>query len=924
MLRQSAAHILQQALKIANSSEEQPVDARIDADKLLSLKLRLKILEVKKYPAEVFDVKHFLMPVNGQDAQVLTVRAKPGQRLHEQKHLTEMSIYSLEVRKLSIIGGILQAMDVPGFAHADHELKATLEDLIQKAQQSTVDSLAALQANPAVVFKPKEALAKFIDDLTVACNVPKGISGNSDEVINKIRASEKFFVADLNANRILINEYESAGKSYFSMDLPENNVLSDQQFSALQEIESHPNDDNRWFSYLPVWERNLIRRMNSAANFDNLFQSSAMQGLPGIKNARTNYMLVSDPQGNYQTLSNMVKTSTPDPYEMPERFRHEQTVMNIHQIINATKPIAETLRAEWADVLKDQTPKPLYYFQSLLSDNSESTYGAKVIAGESLIMTDRELVLAQDKAYRKVASDRPDLKIIAANDALNFYRVFNRVNSDTRWYLVNQLLDYAKPFINFSPQLLTPALVERQNIIKQAAACLKKLKLTSMISLRTNRRNATAFKVAYASILAENMGGTAIINCKSGKDRTGVHELYCRAMRIYFSEFNVLPNFDDTGELRLNFIKIFVAEFSSWKAQEAAAANTPGSLGLKDSQPSYLLCADIRSALDEHKLHTNSNDLASLNKSGKISKSEKMQTVATNKLDQAALSGRKAQRTIFSVKDQKQISAFTQAFKIKRLQADENDLANPYDFLNHHQSSANYLLPAAAQHKIINFVPDLRDKDKVPGVFSEKKTFSGDMFIEIVKLPPTIAAAEIFIQVLSSAPFIANLPADMDVEMLRKAFANKTPTLPMVTHFFAEKVSQGLTFNDPHTPASVAQTLISAYTDRTQKTIDGYRVPNAAYLEFAYAQIMAFRAQYPNDTMIIYRNTDHLLSMAYELVCLSGRIPYEKPRDTQKLNPPPAVIHFVAKTCADYKNLASGPANIPAPLPIAVHAIKVR
>lgn len=58
----------------------------------------------------------------------------------------------------------------------------------------------------------------------------------------------------------------------------------------------------------------------------------------------------------------------------------------------------------------------------------------------------------------------------------------------------------------------------------------KKLAVTATKNFSTDWRNKEEYKIALKRLLVEGMGGVIINNCKSGKDRTGLSEIYQHAM----------------------------------------------------------------------------------------------------------------------------------------------------------------------------------------------------------------------------------------------------------------------------------------------------------------------------------------------------------------------------------------------------------
>ncbi|MCW5583328.1 MAG: hypothetical protein KIT56_05510 [Gammaproteobacteria bacterium] len=289
----------------------------------------------------------------------------------------------------------------------------------------------------------------------------------------------------------------------------------------------------------------------------------------------------------------------------------EQTSFTAKQILDdLTKKAEKNLHEMWGE---DIGIKPLVFIQSLLSD----TLGGSI---------DNKLTAKQMKAILSIKNEYKGIELIAGNEPVNILRIF-AIQDKKRWEYVNQVIEYSNKFvaaINSRHGSLTEKQKNRLDLIQAARIELEKLQSSKGKHRKlmiTEGRNFEAYKAAYLSILVEAMGGIVSTNCKSGKDRTGIDEIYRHAMILYFEEKKKLPSFTDTGEDRQRFTEIFTHLFNTMKAQEAASANTPGSFGLKDS--AKMICGDIASALG--KTYKASNERAAMNKPQVFYEDEKRQ-----------------------------------------------------------------------------------------------------------------------------------------------------------------------------------------------------------------------------------------------------------------------------------------------------------
>jgi hypothetical protein len=87
------------------------------------------------------------------------------------------------------------------------------------------------------------------------------------------------------------------------------------------------------------------------------------------------------------------------------------------------------------------------------------------------------------------------------------------------------------------------------------------------------------------------------------------------AIEIYHQLYETLPQYDDAPQNRQKFVKVFVEIYRTRHHHKVANDNSPGSMGIKDE---YMLDQDIVAALNADPTdarHTESKQLAKLNKS---------------------------------------------------------------------------------------------------------------------------------------------------------------------------------------------------------------------------------------------------------------------------------------------------------------------
>lgn len=560
--------------------------------------------ERKKYPSPPYkynrETINFAKEGEKAREKVITYIQYNGSPLDET-HTATMVRESLLTRKLSIIAGILNAIDFT------KELTPGYLGITSQTQQKVLDFLSTFLEDDIIPFNNAEQTDVFIGQLIEKISEITGANKKAqEELIRQIRTAERYFVAEYKANQILINETKinNAGKSLIQVDDYFNNMLAPEQ--KLEFIQIHNQDKKQqptWFVLLPAWEQawllKIIPKDLTAdwSAFERLSQSSAMSHIPGIQNARMNYLVEFDGQ-EYTLLSRSFKTGTMVPYELPVPGDMlpqyvEQTALQV--LGQLERQVTADFRHIWQNISLPDSIRPLIFIQSLLSNDSFVT---KIIAE-----IDIQLTVNQKEAIEKIISKNifPKVDIITGNDPLNLFRIFSASagyvsEKAGNWKHSQQILDYADKFITFletEPQLNVEQ-KDRLALMKAARNELNKLRNEDYKSQK-GQRNFIAYKAAYTSILIEAMGGITSTNCKSGKDRTGVDELYKNAMSYYFHIYKKLPKFDDESTDRKNFIDIFVLLFNSMKTQEAGGGNTPGSFGLK--LDAIRICTDIQKSI---------------------------------------------------------------------------------------------------------------------------------------------------------------------------------------------------------------------------------------------------------------------------------------------------------------------------------------
>jgi hypothetical protein len=293
--------------------------------------------ENKKYPDPPYSYSRV---ENNNSATVIKVVYNGNELTSDQ--LKIMSTNSVMVRKLNILAGVLNAMDFSeNFLGRDSIQKISI------VQHLLVMTNVLEEKTEAEIFvkevKETDNVNDYIEQL--ADIIKKNTSENREDIIRKIRNAERYFVAENNKNRVLNFQSTIDGHHVIQRDIPLNNKLTDEQREEFLKIHlTDPANQPHWFNKLSNWEKDWLRMMvpedrddKKWLHFEGIFQSSAMQHIPGIKNARYHELYLDG-----QLLSKSFNTSTMVAYEMGKtKDTKENTQMTAQQVYGILKDMAE-------------------------------------------------------------------------------------------------------------------------------------------------------------------------------------------------------------------------------------------------------------------------------------------------------------------------------------------------------------------------------------------------------------------------------------------------------------------------------------------------------------------------------------------------------------------------------------------------------
>lgn len=616
-LLKRAQNEFQQAVLVSNHS------FNIDMQQALYPQLTALIqhLQAIKYPNPPYTAKKFNIVMNNEEIAVTYIKTEKDIQLDEQQR-QHIAAHALLIRELTLADTLAK--------YAASHLSAKQSVAVNKAIKALLEQeMASILTHESI--KPLDTYAHTNQFIAKLANILMDNSNLSRaKAIKKIKEYERYVVSENNIQQVTINESVLDGQSIIQMDIPLSGELTKTQRNEYLRIFEKDNQP-AWFTDLSEEEQNwyyqrVPRDLNDHAawaKFGKINKTSAMQQSLENKNARQHYLIK-----NGTIIAESTKVATINPIEANKAERQHLTELNAEQLVEHLLNNAETdFKRHWG-IAPDDTKfkiKPLLFIHSLLSPLSAGLADSKIIKGQQAAL----------KMMAQLYSEK--CKLIYGNDAVNILRRFD--NQSANWKHTDKLIKYAKNLLlNLPNSKLTPELLElnivnsdtiaanvipdfvyfgsrpdqfqeqKKNIKLMVAAIAELEKLRNLPE--RDDRNKAAFKAAYQGLLVEAMGGKISSNCKSGKDRTGLDEIYRNTMRIYFEKYGKLPGYNDGPYERQQFTEIFQHLFNTLKIHEAAANNTPGSFGIKDS--AKMLCKDLAAAIGAD--YKASNKRANLNK----------------------------------------------------------------------------------------------------------------------------------------------------------------------------------------------------------------------------------------------------------------------------------------------------------------------
>lgn len=561
-------------------------------------------------------------------------------------HKQTFTKYSLAIRKLSILCGILTLLEYPGYLTYDLKSKQAIKNDIAKL----ANEIAKNAHN--TIKDPKGEIDNFTVELVK--NIAKTSCIRKKDATRQIREAERYFIADYNQNNVLMVIIPYNNEQIIQLDVGLNHQLTEKQKQDYMQIHNQNNEPG-WFKPLSsaeqAWYLKRIPKQLKPPRewhaFERLFKSSAMQHTPGIANARVNYLMCRDHEGNIQILSKSIKTASPVTYEMPPEEVKTHARRNTEQLIQIAKHIAQdNFNVLWGDFFRKKKIeiKIPILFQSLLSAEIKK-FNIGFIEADQVLIDHQRLALVGvtlDNAYemmyhnsgtnafalpeqrkKKEIEEDAELKKLLVFSHCFIFNVLSALSEKSvvqsnvfcLFHHATQCIDVSFLHTIISQINTIEPFTEKQKYsLKTIVLAVNELKKLSTTKAQMGR-NKAEYLIALKKILVEAMGGVVTNNCKSGKDRTGQSELYQNALTLVaLANDGQFPSYADKSALRKQFCEILADLNMSTKHYKAAELNTLGSLGTKASSIAMIIDDEVIITGDFSRFYGTFCRLATMNK----------------------------------------------------------------------------------------------------------------------------------------------------------------------------------------------------------------------------------------------------------------------------------------------------------------------
>lgn len=373
-------------------------------------------------------------------------------------------------------------------------------------------------------------------------------------------------------------------------------------------------DPPTWFSKLRPWEQHFLKKITpqdlSDAEVWSAFEKvlpATLRRFPGLANATKKTTVIKNAETGQTRTQISYRQGIPTAYDMPPSDYLESAKYNLQQMLEATQnDIQQRFHEFWGLPQEIEIRTPVV-FLGLLTHRKDANFlgiiGSYLGVGGKEDNTKRTDEKTQ--AISAVEENYPGLHLIDLNIGVNWFR------GD---FLGARIEPYIKTIESFLADNKAQLVKYSEQKWMHADRTLQDLKKHSKKPI-IRGRNKNLFTAALCHHMANQIGGCVIPNCKSAKDRTAHELIMADTIEIYYQLYQALPEYDDIPSNRQRFIAIFVEIYKTRHHHKVANDNSPGSMGIKDE---YMLDQDIVAALNadpNDARHTESKQLAKLNKS---------------------------------------------------------------------------------------------------------------------------------------------------------------------------------------------------------------------------------------------------------------------------------------------------------------------
>lgn len=331
-----------------------------------------------------------------------------------------------------------------------------------------------------------------------------------------------------------------------------------------------------WFTRLDANEQRLLRYIlmhpdpvSDSASLERRISSlpSRLRTLPGVANFSEHQCWYQSASGELTLLNREFRSSmiaSRDIFDasdaLQEKFAHD----NLSHAIETARAVLHTGQEDQSTVL----------LQTLISNVPL----VRPIDDKLYTVKSRVIDAWSDSKARLFSTNHP----------LNPLRHIRRTEPGTSSYNSGRAFNQAARAETFPESIVNQATEDYGLLLDRPAE-----------RFQEQRNNRELFLASLESIIITRFpNGFSFGSCVSGKDRKAIEIIHTDAMALYAKRYGALPRYEDEGEKRANFVRIFTQLYVSRHQQVNASMNAPGAMGLQEIKG---YCPqDILAAIQRH------------------------------------------------------------------------------------------------------------------------------------------------------------------------------------------------------------------------------------------------------------------------------------------------------------------------------------